>query len=114
LWMGKDGLVHEGGSSNVAIVEQGSVIVPPASSLLLPGVTMAAVAMPAPVVGVDWREEPIDRGRLRAAAEVFIAATSQLIMPVGAIAGVPIADGTAGPVATRLAAMLRKLLGFAD
>lgn len=112
IWMGKDGLVHEAGSSNVAIVEQGSVIVPPASTLLLPGVTMAAVEMPAPLVGVDWREEPIDRGRLRAADEVFIAATSQLVMPVVAIDDVAIADGTAGPVATRLAAMLRKLLAL--
>jgi len=110
LWVGRDGLVREGGSSNVGIVEHGSVVVPPAGPTILPGVTIAALRIPAEAAGISWREAPIDRERLARADEVFIAATSQLVLPAVAIDDVPVADGRAGPVATRLAAILREQL----
>jgi D-alanine transaminase len=110
LWIGADGHVHEGASSNLGIVERGAVIVPPAGPQLLPGITMAELAVLAPRIGIAWRMETIDRERLARADEVFIAATSQLAMPVLAIDDVPVADGKAGPIATRLAALLRAQL----
>ncbi len=113
LWIGRDGLVREGGSSNVAIVEAGAVVVPPAGPTLLPGVTMAALRIPAEAAGIAWHEAPIDRERLARADEVFIAATSLLVMPVVAIDDTPVGDGRAGPVATRLAELLRDELARA-
>jgi D-alanine transaminase len=110
LWIGADGSVREGASSNVGIVERGGVIVPPPGPHLLPGITIATLVDAAAQLGIPWRTEPIDRERLAAADEVFIAATSQLVMPVVAIDDVPVGEGAAGPVATRLCEALRALL----
>lgn len=113
LWIGADGTVHEAGSANVAIVERGLVIAPPPSATILPGITLGVAEQLAATLGIGWRHEPFDRARLCAADEVFVAATSQLVMPVVRVDDVVIGDGRGGPVALRLGTALRDALDHA-
>ncbi len=110
LWLGADDHVLEGGSSNVAIVERGVVVTPPAGPERLPGITLAQLEQVAVRLGLTVRHEAIPRARLLAADEVFVLATSLLVMPVLRVDGTAIADGVAGPVALRLADALAAAL----
>lgn len=110
LWIADDGTVREAGSANVAIVEGGVVVAPPPSPAILPGITIAIASRVATELGIPWRLERFDRARLVAADEVFVAATSQLVMPVLRVDDDVIADGRAGPIALHLGDALRDAL----
>lgn len=112
VWIGDDGVVHEGGSSNVFVVERGAVVGVPPSSHVLPGVTAAIAETLATAAGIPWRHEPIDLARMRAADEVFVTATSQLAMPVLALDDRPIAEGRIGEVTRTIADLLRRDLAL--
>lgn len=103
LWLDADDHVLEGGSSNVAIVEHGVVLTPPRGPERLPGITLAQLETVAASLDVALRHEVLPRSRVLAANEVFVLATSQLVMPVLRIDGTAIADGSAGPITLRLA-----------
>lgn len=113
LWVDTHGNVVEGGSSNVAIVERGVLVTPPPGPWRLPGITLAIVEGLAAAAGLPWRFEPLPRARVRGADEVFITATSQLVMPVVAIDGAPVGSGSAGPIALRLGEALRESMARA-
>jgi para-aminobenzoate synthetase/4-amino-4-deoxychorismate lyase len=90
----EDGSVLEASRANVFVVENGSVVTPPADGRLLPGVTRARVVE---LAGV--REEPIDLDRLHAADEVFLT---------GSVRGVEPVAGRDGPVTRLVAGRLRR------
>ncbi|HEX4337843.1 MAG TPA: aminotransferase class IV [Polyangiaceae bacterium] len=106
--VGPNGEVYEGASSNVFIVEGRSLVTPEQTTNLLPGTMRGLVVDVAREAGLDCRGEPFDLGRLRRADEVLVTSTSQLVMPVVALDGVPIGPGTAGPVGRHLAKRLRE------
>lgn len=114
LWIADDGTVREAGSANVAIVERGVVVAPPPSPAILPGITIAIANRVAAELGIPWRHERFDRARLVAADEVFVTATSQLVMPVLRVDDDVIADGRAGAIALRLGDALRDALDRED
>ncbi len=113
LWLDAADHVLEGGSSNVAIVEHGVVVTPPPGRERLPGITLAQLETIAASLGVTLRHEVLPRTRMLAADEVFVLATSQLVMPVLRIDGTAIADGTAGPITLRLADALAHAMASA-
>jgi D-alanine transaminase len=114
LLLGPDGTLREGASSTLFIVARGRVESPAPSTHLLPGTTSGLVAEAAAESGLDVVHGPITVPDLVAAAEVFIAATSLLVMPLVAIDGRAVGDGAPGPVATDLAARIRRRLELAD
>jgi D-alanine transaminase len=107
LLVGADGALNEGGASNVYLVEGRALVTPTQSVRLLPGTTRALVDSVASEAGLRIERGRIERERLLAASEVFVTSTSQLVMPVVAIDGAPVGHGTAGPVASDLAARIR-------
>lgn len=102
-----DGYVREGGSTSVFIVEDGRIIGIPDAPTILPGVTARVLRQLAAAASIDLALEPVALERMSAAAEVFVTATTQLVMPVVAIDGRPISHGEPGPVALGLAAAMR-------
>lgn len=110
LLVGEDGLVHEGASSNVMIVEGGAVVTPAQDSTLLPGTMRLLLTEVAREASVPLRSEPLPLDRLRAASEVFVTSSSQLAMPVVSLDGRPVGGGIGGPVARELARGLRARL----
>lgn len=100
--------VREGASSNVFLVEGGTVVGVQQSTRILPGITRLLMERACTATGTALRAERVELSRLLAADEVFVTSTSRLVMPILEIDGKAVADGKAGPVATKLAAQVRR------
>ena len=110
LFVGADGAVHEGASTNVFCVEGNRLITPAQSHRLLPGITRPLVAELAAQAGRVVDHDVVPLSRLVNATEVFVTSTMLLVMPVTRVDDRAIGNGTAGPVARELADHLRARL----
>jgi len=107
IMVDQDGLVTEGASTNVFIVDaQGVLRTRPLSHDILPGCTRAALLADLRAEGVAYEERAFSADEVRAAREVFITAATTFVKPVLHLDGKPVGDGTAGPVAQRLFALM--------
>ncbi|MGH1571673.1 branched-chain amino acid aminotransferase [Methylobacterium sp. P31] len=109
--------IEELGGMNVFFVfEDGTLVTPPLSDSILPGITRDSVIILAREAGLTVREEPytidawrtdVREGRL---TEAFACGTAAVITPIGTVKGredsFTIGNGKAGPVAQRLRSML--------
>ena len=104
-FVGADGLVTEGTSSNAWIVDANGVIRTRALSHdILHGVTRAAVLRLAHERQINVEERPFTIAEAKLAREAFITAASNAATAVVEIDGVPIGDGRPGPVTQALRA----------
>jgi D-alanine transaminase len=102
-FVGKDGYVTEGSSSNAWIVSRdGKVITRPADHGILRGVTRTVLLNVLKAQGLELDERPFTAEEAYAAREAFITSASQSIMPVVRIDGRPVGNGAPGLVATAL------------
>jgi len=109
--------VEELGGMNVFFVfEDGTLVTPPLSDSILPGITRDSVITLAREAGLTVKEEPytidawradVREGRL---TEAFACGTAAVITPIGTVKGreesFTIGNGKAGPVAQRLRSLL--------
>jgi D-alanine transaminase len=93
-----DGRVIEGSSSNVFMVKNGTLITPPKSERMLPGITRDLVLELAAKHGLPCAETDIDEAMLAQADEVWITSSTREIVPVTRLNGHVIGDGRPGPV----------------
>jgi D-alanine transaminase len=114
FFVGDTGEVYEGASSNLIIVEGRKLITPVQSSHLLPGTMRPMVELAAREAGLAVSHWPIDVDRLRAAEEVFVTSTSQLVMPIVAVDGRTIGSGEGGHFSRDLAARIRARFSLPD
>ena len=109
--------VEELGGMNVFFVfDDGSLVTPPLTGSILPGITRDSVLTLARASGMAVREEPyaIDDWRSDAASgrlrEVFACGTAAVITPIGTVRGregaFTIAHGAVGPVSKTLLGLL--------
>lgn len=98
----RDGEVTEGSAANVFIVADGTVITPPKSNLLLPGITRDLVVELCHRNGIACEERPIDEEALRGADEVWVTSSTKEVVPVVRLDGAPVGSGRPGPVWERM------------
>lgn len=102
-FVGKDGFVTEGSSSNAWIVSrEGKVVTRPADHGILRGVTRTVLLHVLEAQGLELEERPFTVDEAYAAREAFVTSASQIIMPVISIDGRPVGNGAPGLVATGL------------
>ena len=101
----RDGAVTEGSTSNIFICRDGTVATPPKGRLLLHGITRDLVMDLARGDGLVVEERPIPAAELADADEVWITSSTREVMPVTNIDGVPVGDGTPGPLWRRIDAL---------
>lgn len=102
-WLVRDGLVTEGASNNVFIVDRDGVLrTRRLSREILAGITRKAVLGCIGRAGLAFEERPFSIAEACAAREAFITSATAFVTPVIAVDGQPIGDGQAGPVAWRL------------
>jgi D-alanine transaminase len=94
----RDGQVIEGSSSNVFVVENDTIITPPKSERMLPGITRDLVLELAAKHGLPYAEADIDTAMLERAEEVWITSSTREIVPVTQLNSSAIGDGRPGPV----------------
>ncbi|MEJ2381766.1 MAG: D-amino acid aminotransferase [Gammaproteobacteria bacterium] len=101
----RDGEATEGAASNLFIVADGTLITPPKSAHLLPGITRDLILELAQAHDIPWREQAIPEQALRSAREVWVSSSTREILPVTTLDGKPVGDGTPGPVWARMHAI---------
>jgi branched-chain amino acid aminotransferase len=94
------GNVVEGPGFNLFAV-RGGVISTPAEGVL-DGITRRTVIELARDTGTTVREEHLPAQAVREADEIFLTSTAGGVMPVTSVDGVPLGEGTPGPVARSL------------
>jgi D-alanine transaminase len=102
-FVGKDGYVTEGSSSNAWIISRnGKVITRPAEHGILRGVTRTVLLNVLKAQGLELEERAFTVDEAYAAREAFVTSASQIVMPVVQIDGRPVGNGAPGTVATAL------------
>ncbi|MBC6408666.1 MAG: D-amino-acid transaminase [Rhodobacteraceae bacterium] len=101
-WMVQDGYITEGSSNNAYIVKERRIITRPLSHDILPGITRKAVLRLAEEAQLEIEERLFTLAEAQAADEAFITSASAFVLPVVALDGVALGDGTPGPIARRL------------
>ncbi len=96
------GCATEGSGENLFIVDGRTLITPPLSSGILPGITRDTVLVLAREAGYEVLEQRITRDQLYLADEVFLTGTAAEVTPVREIDHRPISGGTVGDVTRRL------------
>ncbi len=103
------GLITEGASSNVFVVQGGALHTPPLHAGILEGITRRKVIELARGAGIEVHERALAPADLTGADEVFLTSTLREILPVTVIDGAEVAGGRPGPVALKLRERYRAL-----
>ena len=98
----RDGFVTEGTASNIFIVKDGTVLTPPKSNLLLPGITRDLVVELCRHNEVPCVEGSISEQQLHEADELWITSSTKEILPVTRLDDGVIGDGQPGPLWQKL------------
>lgn len=98
----RDGIALEGSHSNLFAVRVGEVWTYPACNYILDGITRVAVIALAAAMGMPVRLGAVPLPDLYAADEVFLTGTTTEVLPVVAVDGRRIGDGTPGPITRKL------------
>lgn len=108
-----DGYVTEGSSSNAWIVTRdGKVVTRSAESGILAGITRAVLAEVMAALQIKFEERPFTPAEAYEAAEAFVTASSQIVMPVVRIDGRSIGDGKPGSISMRLREEFHRFSAF--
>ncbi len=99
----RDGMVTEGSSTSVWIVdEQGAIRTRHLDHAILPGCTRAALMDELRREKIDFEERVFSKEELDRAREVFITSATSFVRPIVEVDGRKVGDGKVGPVVQRL------------
>jgi D-alanine transaminase len=108
-----DGFVTEGSSSNAWIItRRGTVVTRSAESGILAGITRRVLLDVIASLQMKLEERPFTPEEAYDAAEAFVTASSQIVMPVVTIDGKPIGNGVPGPLALKLREQFHEFSAF--
>ena len=103
ILLDRDGMVTEGSSTSVWIVDgQGVLRTRALSHAILPGCTRAALLAQIAEAGLAAEERACTEVELRQAREVFLTSATSFVKPITRLDGKPVGDGSVGPVTRRL------------
>lgn len=94
----RDGLATECSVSNLFIVKDGTIVTPPKSEYLLPGITRDLLLELAHRHALPYREREIAEAELFAADEIWITSSSKEVVPATRLNGGKVGDGRPGSV----------------
>jgi branched-chain amino acid aminotransferase len=104
IFLTRDGHVSEGGSANLFLVRDGTLITPPGSDDILEGITRdSLLRLAREELGLRVVERSVDRTELFVADEVFFCGTGAQVAPCVKIDGRAVGTGTVGPISRALA-----------
>lgn len=103
----RDGIVTEGTHTSVFGVIDGVLRTHPADNHVLPGVTRAVLLQIASDLGIPSEETPMSLSELFEASELFLAGTTNDVLPITRVDDRAIGTGRPGPVADQLFQALR-------
>jgi D-alanine transaminase len=106
-FVGPDGFVNEGASSNAWIVTAaGELVTAPTDAMILRGITRTVLLEVAVAAGVSFAERRFSVAEALTAREAFITSATSLVTPVLSVDGKPVGNGGPGVVSAALRAAL--------
>jgi D-alanine transaminase len=103
IFVDRDGMVTEGASTNVWIVDAaGKLVTRPAEHGILRGITRTTLIDVAAKLGLEIEERRFTVADMLSAREVFLSAATSICFPVVVIDGQPIANGHPGSVSQNM------------
>jgi branched-chain amino acid aminotransferase len=96
------GYVSEGSGENIFVVANGTLITPPLTAAVLPGITRDSVIQIARELGVPVSEQGLQRAALYVSDEVFFTGTAAEITPIRSIDRITIGAGRRGETTKRI------------
>jgi branched-chain amino acid aminotransferase len=109
----RQGLVLEGATSNVFLVQEGRLLTPPVRLGILAGRTRAVVMTAARELGYGCEEAASNRRDLATADEVFLTSSVREILPVIKIDNSRVSDGRPGSITRALQSKYRQVVNDA-
>jgi len=100
--MFRDGFLTEASASNVLIVVDGGIVVPPKDNLILPGITYDATMEFAREAGIPLTVRPVPKAEAHAADEMWLSSSTKEVLAVTTVDGKPFAGGRPGAVFRRM------------
>lgn len=98
-----DGFVTEGTSCNAWIVTaDGTLVTRQTGPVILSGITRGTLLVLAAEMGIAFEERPFTVAEAKAAREAFVTSATAFVKPIISIDGVPVGDGKAGALTSRL------------
>jgi D-alanine transaminase len=94
----RNGFLTEASASNVFIVQEGVILVPPKDNQILPGITYDAALELAVGGGLAVEVRPISREEALAADEMWLSSSTKEVLAVTTVDGNSFAGGLPGPV----------------
>lgn len=96
------GNLSEGSGENIFLVREKTVLTPPISAAILPGVTRSSIITIAKGLGFKVVEMNLPREMLFTVDEAFFTGTAAEITPIRSVDRITIGDGRPGPVTLEL------------
>ncbi len=106
-----DGFVAENKGGNLFVVSAGALFTPPTTNCL-EGVSRDTIFELADQLGIPVSESNLLPYDLYTADELFFTSTPYCIMPATKFNGLPVGDGTIGPITRRLLSAWSQLVGL--
>jgi D-alanine transaminase len=100
--MFRDGFLTEASASNVLIVHDGTIVVPPKDNLILPGITYDATMEFAREAGIPLAVRPVPKAEALAADEMWLSSSTKEVLAITTLDGQPFGGGHPGPVFRRI------------
>lgn len=100
--MFRDGYLTEASASNVLVVIDGTIVVPPKDNLILPGITYDATIEFARAAGIPLTMRPVPREEAMSANEMWLSSSTKEVIAITTVDGKPFAGGRPGPVFRRM------------
>jgi branched-chain amino acid aminotransferase len=97
-----NGFVSEGSGENLFIVSNGTVITPPLSASVLPGITRDSMITICRDLDIPVVEQVIPREMLYIADEVFFCGTAVEVTPIRSVDRIQVGKGGRGPITKRV------------
>jgi len=108
----RDGELTEASASNVFVVKDGTVLAPPKSHLILPGITYDVVLEILRDNAIAHEVRPVKEAELRSADEIWVTSSSREVLPITALDDKPVGRGEnagkPGPVGARVYALYQQ------
>ncbi|MBX9697162.1 MAG: aminotransferase class IV, partial [Alphaproteobacteria bacterium] len=105
----KDGIVTEGSSSNIWLIQSDNqIITPPANGYILNGITRQVILELCRANGIQASEQTFTRDDLKNAKEIFLSGTTTFIKPINKVDNHLLLETGMFPVSTRIAMLYRQ------
>jgi D-alanine transaminase len=105
----RSGFLTEGAASNIFVVKEGLLLVPPADHLILAGITYEVALELAAQHALPHAVRPISEAEVRNADELWLTSSTNEILPITTLDGQPVGTGRPGPAYQRMAGLFQAL-----